>query len=95
MNKSKVYLEKVEANLAQYNAKLAGMKARTAEVRADMKLEYISQMESLEKKRDGFAVKYGQLKESNGQAWHDVKTGTENAWNDMEESIEKAISRFK
>ena len=95
MNKSKVYLEKVEANLAQYNAKLAGMKAKTAEIRADMKLEYISQMESLEKKRDSLAVKYGQLKKSNEHAWDDVKTGTENAWNDMEESIEKAISRFK
>lgn len=95
MDKSKVYLEKVEANLAQYNAKLAGMTAKAAEVRADMKLEYISQMESLEKKRDGFLVKYGQLKESNGQAWEDLKAGTEKAWNDMEGSIEKAISRFK
>lgn len=95
MNKNKVYLEKIEANLAQHNAKLAGLKAKAAEMRADMKLEYMSQMETLEKNRDGFMVKYGELKKTNGQAWDDVKTGTEKAWNEMEDSIEKAIARFK
>jgi len=95
MNKNKVYLEKIEANLAQYDAKLAGLKAKAAEVRADMKLEYISQTETLEKAREGFMVKYGELKKTNDQAWDDVKTGTEKAWNEMEHSIEKAISRFK
>ena len=95
MNKNKVYLEKIEANLAQYDAKLAGLKAKATEVRADMKLEYISQTESLEKSRAGFLVKYGELKKTNGQAWDDVKNGTEKAWNEMEYSIERAISRFK
>ena len=95
MDKNKIYLEKVEANLAQYNAKFAGMKAKADEIRADMKLEYISQMETLEKSRDSFMVKYGQLKETKDNAWNDVKAGTEKAWNDMESTIEKAIDRFK
>ena len=95
MDKSSVYLEKIDANLMQYNAKLAGMKARVAEVHADMKLEYLSQVDALEKKRDDFLLRYEKLKETNGQAWLDVKAGTEKAWNEMECSIEKASSRFK
>lgn len=39
MEKRNVYLEKIEANLAKYNAKLDVMKAKAAEVKADMKLE--------------------------------------------------------
>jgi F0F1-type ATP synthase membrane subunit b/b' len=95
MEKRYVYLEKIEANLAQYNAKLTEMKAKVAEIQSDMKSEYLSQVDSLEKKRDEFLVKYGQLKETSGHAWEDVKAGTEKAWNELEDSIEKAISRFK
>ena len=95
MDKNSIYLEKIEANLAQYNAKLALMKAKVAETHADMKLEYLAQVEVLEKERDNFMVKYGHLKETNGQAWLDLKLGTEKAWNEMESSIEKATSRFK
>ena len=95
MEKRNVYLEKIEANLAKYNAKLAVMKAEVAEVKADMKLEYLSQVDNLEKKRDDFVVKYGQLKETSGHGWEDVKVGTEKAWNEMKDLIEKAISRFK
>lgn len=95
MDKTSAYMEKIDANLAQYNAKLALMKARVAEVHADMKIEYISQLDALETKRDDFLVKYEKLKATNGQAWLDIKTGTEKAWNEMEGSIEKAVSRFK
>ena len=95
MEKHKVYLEKIEANLAKYNAKLAVMKAEAAGVKADMKLEYLSQMGNLEKKRDAFMVKYGQLKETSEHGWEDVKAGTEKAWNELEDSIKKTFSRFK
>ena len=95
MDKDRVYMDKIEANLAQYSAKLAGMKAKAAEIRADIKLDYISQMETLEKTREGFMAKYGELKKSNGHAWDDLKTGTEHAWNEMEEALDKAITRFK
>ena len=95
MEKRKVYLEKIEANLAKYNAKLAVMKAEVAGVKADVKLEYLSQVDNLEKKRDDFMVKYGQLKKTSEHGWEDVKVGTEQAWNELKDSIEKVISRFK
>jgi hypothetical protein len=49
----------------------------------------------LEEKRDELIVNYGQLKQSTGNAWTDIKTGTEKAWLSLEKSIEKAITRFK
>lgn len=95
MEKRTVYMEKIEANLAKYNAKIAVMKTEAAEMKADVKLEYLSQMDKLEKKRDDFMLKYGQLKSSSEHGWEDVKVGTENAWNELKDSIEKGISRFK
>lgn len=95
MEKRNVYLKKLEVSLAEYNARLVELKAKAAEVQSDMKSEYLSQVDNLEKKRDDFMVKYEQLKETSGHAWEDVKAGTEKAWNELEDSIEKAISRFK
>lgn len=95
MEQRAVYMEKIEANIAKYNAKLAVMKAEAAEVKADVKLEHLSQVDKLEKKRDDFMLKYGQLKSSSEHGWEDVKVGTEHAWNELKDSIEKGISRFK
>lgn len=95
MEKRNEYIKKLEENLAAYNAKLAEMKTKVAGVQSDVKAEYLSQVERLEKKRDDFVVKYEKLKDSNGHAWDDVKAGTEKAWVDLEHSFGKAVSRFK
>ncbi len=95
MEKRNKYFEKIEANIAQYNDKLADLKTKVAEVQSELKSEYLLQMDNLEKKRDEFVVKYEQLKDTSGHAWDDVKEGTEKAWAELEESIEKAVSRFK
>ena len=95
MEKRKVYLDKIEANLAQYNTKLSKLKAEITLAKADLKLEYLNQVDNLERKRDEFMAKYEQLKENSGLGWEDVKEGTEKSWNELKDSIEKAISRFK
>jgi len=95
MDKRKHDMQKIEAKLAKFNAKLDGVKAKAAEARADVKLEYLSQVENLEKKRADFLVKYDQLKLTSEHAWDDVKVGTEKAWSELEETIDKVISRYK
>ncbi len=95
MEKHKLYMDKLDAKLTQYNAKLAQMKGKSAEVQADMKLEYLSQVENLEKRHDEFTKKHGQLKTASEHGWKDIKTGTEKAWNELEEAFNKAAARFK
>jgi len=88
-------MEKIDAKLTQYNAKLAQMKGKASEVHVDMKLEYLGQVENLEKKRNAFMRNYGQLKTTSEHGWQDVKVGTEEAWNELEESFDKVVARFK
>jgi len=95
MEKQQAYLDKIRAKLEQYNAKLAEMKAKTAEIPLDMKIEYLFQVDHLKMQCDDLTGKYNQLKESKGHAWENIKSGTEKSWNEMENSIGKAISRFK
>jgi DNA phosphorothioation-dependent restriction protein DptG len=95
MEKRDLYLEKINAQVEQYSAKLAGMRGKAAEIQADMKLEYLNQIEKLEGKRDGLKEKYEQLKESSESSWEDMKEGTENAWNELKEAVAKAAENFK
>lgn len=95
MEQRNEYIKKLEENIVAYNKKLAEMKAKVAEVKADVKAEYLTQIDSIEKKRDAFVAKCGQLKNSNEHAWDDVKAGTEKAWNELEHSFGRASSRFK
>ena len=95
MEKRQVYIKKLEEKLMEYDAKLAELENKAAGVQEEMKNEYISQIDSLETKREEFAAKYDKLKESGEQAWEDIKTGTEKAWDELEEAIEKAVAHFK
>ena len=95
MEQRNEYIKKLEENITVYNKKIADMKEKSAEVKADMKTEYLAQVDSIEKKRDAFVAKCGQLKNSNEHAWDDVKAGTEKAWNELEHSFGRASSRFK
>jgi len=95
MEKRNEYLKKLEKKLADYDLKIAEIKFKVSEVQDNMKAEYLSQIETLEEKRDELIVNYDQLKQSTGNAWTDIKIGTEKAWLSLEKSIEKAITRFK
>ena len=91
MEKRVEYLRKLEANIIAYNEKLDEMKVKVSGIKADMKEDYLAKVKSLEGKRDDFVVKYGQLKDSSGYAWLDVKAGSEKAWIELESSFEKAV----
>lgn len=66
-----------------------------AGVQEDLKVDFCSQVKDLETKRNNYAIKFGQLKESSGQAWDDPKVGTERSWIELKSSLEKAATHFK
>ena len=49
MEQRNEYVKKLEENIVAYNKKLAEMKAKVAEVKADVKAEYLAQIDSIEK----------------------------------------------
>jgi len=90
-----MYMDNVGANLVQYDAQLIAMKSRISEVQSDRKIEYLSHVDHLGDKRDGLMEKYRQLQETRGRSWYDIKIGTEILWDDLDESIAKAVFRFR
>jgi len=94
-DKRKAYEEKLDAQLEEWNAQIALLKARTAKGKAEVKIEYIKTIESLQRRRDEASAKLDELKSAGDEAWEDLKTGAEKAWAEVKTAFHDAISKFK
>jgi hypothetical protein len=52
-------------------------------------------MEELRKKKQKFTEKLEDFKSASGQAWDDIKSGTDSAMNEMGKAFEQASSHFE
>lgn len=91
----KAYEEKLAAQLREWNAQIALLKAKADTAKADARLEYHTTIEALRHKRDGANDKLQELKAVGDEAWEDIKTGAEKAWEEVKTAFHDAASKFK
>lgn len=96
------YIEKVKAQLNQYDAQLAEMKAKADQLAASAQVEYHSLMAEALVKRDAMQAQLTKLQQSSESAWEEIQTGLEKAQsrlekagNDLKKSFEAAWEEFK
>jgi uncharacterized coiled-coil DUF342 family protein len=95
MDSRDVYQEKMDAQLRQWDAQIAELRAKADKAKAQAKIEYLERVEEIRSKRDTAARKLEELKKTSDDAWADVKNGLEKAWKDLGSAIDSAFSRFK
>lgn len=89
------YIEKVKAQLDQYDAQLAEMKARADQVAASAQVEYHSMMEEALVKRDAMQAQLTKLHRSSESAWEELQNGLEKAGQELQKSFEAALGKFQ
>jgi len=89
-NKRKAYEEKLDAQLEEWSAQIALLKAR-----AEGKIEYNKTIETLQRRQDEARAKLHELKTAGDEAWEDLKTGAEKAWDEVKTAFHDAVSKFK
>ena len=94
-DKRKAYEEKIEAQLEEWNAQIALLKARADKAKAEAKIEYYKTIEALQHKQDEAGTKLRELKTAGDEAWEDLKTGAEKAWDEVKAAFHIAASKFK
>ena len=94
-DKRKAYEEKLDAQLEEWNAQIALLKARADKARAEAKIEYYKTIEALQYKQDEARAKLDELKTAGDEAWEDLKTGAEKAWAEVKSAFRDAIAKFK
>ena len=95
MSKRDAYVEKMKAQLDQWNAELDRLEARRAEAEADTRLEIERQLASLRSQRDETRTKLRELESASDAAFDDLRRGVDHAWDSMSQAFREAMSRFR
>src|SRR3990172_4280781 len=93
--KRKAYEEKLDAQLKEWSAQIALLKAKADNAKADAKIEYYKTIDVLKHKQDEARTKLQELKTTGDEAWEDLKSGAEKAWAEIKTALHDAASRFK
>jgi hypothetical protein len=94
-DKRKAYEEKLDAQLKEWDAQIALLKAKAENAKADAKIDSYKTIEALEHKQDKAKTKLQELKTSGDEAWEAVKGGAEKTWAEVKAAYHDALSKFQ
>lgn len=88
------YQAKVQAQLDKIDAQLKEYQAKADQAKVEAAVSYHSHVEELMTKRDAAERKLDELGKAGEAAWQDVQKGFESAWNELTRSFARASEQF-
>ena len=95
MDKRKAYEEKLDAQLKEWSAQIALLKAKADKAKAEAKVEYYKMIETLQGQQETARMKLEDLRAVGDDRWEDYKTDGEETWAQIKAAFQKAISKFE
>lgn len=95
MATKQVYLQRLEAQLKDWDARLSVLSAKAQRVKADARIGYENEVETLRRNRAAARAMLEDLGKRGEDAWEDMKDGVETARDEMRRGLEKLAARFK
>ena len=95
METKEAYKKKLKAQLAEWQAQINLLAAKTENKAADVSIKYARELDELRSKQRKLSDKVKELEQASGDAWQDIKGNTDQLWNDLKTGIASAISKFK
>ena len=95
MSSREEYVQKMKAQLDQWNAEVAKWEEKTRAAQAEMKAGYEKQLEAYRSRRDEAMYQLHQVQVASSEAWMDMMKGADAAWKAMGEAFVNARSHFE
>lgn len=95
MTDRKLYEQKMQAQIDEWQAEIDKLKAKASGASADAQLELNKQVDELQSKVDQGKDKLSELAAASDDAWESVKDGVESAWGSLDSAFRDAAARFK
>ncbi|HNS13758.1 MAG TPA: hypothetical protein PKM08_00360 [Syntrophorhabdaceae bacterium] len=93
--KREAYIEKLAAQLKEWNAQIDGLMAKAEKAKADAGTEYARQIENLNQKKETATKRLEELKGKGEGAWEDIAAGIEKVLDDLKVTFDQVKTRFK
>ena len=94
MASRKEYIQSLHQKIDEWNSDIDELIAKKDKVETESKLELQKQIDALKVKRSEMEIKLEDLKNTGADAWEDVKSGVDLAWEAMNSAVRSAVSRF-
>jgi uncharacterized coiled-coil DUF342 family protein len=95
MNTKEAYIDKLEAQLKEWSAKIDGLEAKADRAGADARIKLSKEIDKLKKNRTEAKNKINELKEASEDAWEELKEGAENIWKEYKSTLDNVLSIFR
>lgn len=95
MQDRKDYIDKMAAQLKEWDDKIQELQMRADKAKAEAKTEYQRELQQLRQKRAEAQNTLSQLQQASDEAWEELKGGAEKSWRDLKSAFEKAKSKFE
>ncbi len=95
MTMKDAYVQKIQARLNAWDSEIEGLRAKAIEANADARIAIEEQIVAVEQQQREAQQKLDELRQSNEDAWGDLKAGAESAWMSLEKAVESAAKRFQ
>lgn len=94
MSTRKAYEEKLQAQLDTYSAEIEELKARADKSEADKEPWHRQHVETLQEKHRQAKGKLAEFRKAGDDAWDDLKTGIDIAWDSLGDAMKSARKQF-
>lgn len=94
MDRKEAYQDKLQAQLDEWKAEIAKLRARADKAQADARLKYMEEVDDLRAHQKKAETRLRELQHAQGEAWKDMKAGVEAAWDEMGDAMKRAWKRF-
>lgn len=95
MDDKSAYKQKIQSQLDEWGAEIDKLKAKADSASADAQLEYNKQVRDLQDRQGAVEHKLNELEKAGEGAWEEIKTGLNEAMDDLDSSLKSASARFK
>lgn len=95
MSKKDAYERKLQAQLDEWSAEIDRLKAKAEGASADAQIRYHKEIEGLQQQKEAANRKLSELRDASEGAWEDMKSGLDEAWKSLADSVKAASARFR
>jgi chromosome segregation ATPase len=89
------YIDKLSAQLKEWDAEIAKLEAKAQKAQADSRIEYNQRIWELQNKKKAAQTKLEEVKRAGDEAWQELKAGTDEVFDDMRKTFDSVLSKFK
>jgi len=95
MSTRDAYVQKLKAQIDDWNADISKLEAKAGQAAADVRIKYEQSLDSLRAERDKADEKIEQIQESSDDAWEEFQAGAEDLWGRTKAAFAAAKAEFE